>query len=235
LPRQFVRNLVTERNYFNGLLTGSESPTRHEGPYAGAHELHADPDQEKTHQTTEGFHSLLADHSGYQLRGAQSQPDHKASQHNTGHTGHRPAVGQRLQRASLELCNFGRNFDYHRNDINAGLVKGPRIFTAGKAIASTGGHADPTNGFRVDLMGDPGPKEGVINNAKDARKAVRQRYKDGVDLIKITATGDVLSVAASGQAPQFTEKEIRTIVETAKEYGYRVAVHAHGAEGISAR
>ncbi|MGA0558807.1 amidohydrolase family protein, partial [Larkinella sp. VNQ87] len=63
-----------------------------------------------------------------------------------------------------------------RNAINRGLVDGPRIFTAGKSIATTGGHADPTNGYRKDLMGDPGPNEGVINSPEDARKAVRQRY-----------------------------------------------------------
>lgn len=119
-----------------------------------------------------------------------------------------------------------------RNAINKGLIKGPRVFTAGKAIATTGGHADPTNGFRKDLMGDPGPAEGVVNGADECRKAVRQRYKDGADLIKITATGGVLSVAASGSNPQFTEEEIKAIVETAKDYGFKVAVHAHGAEGM---
>jgi imidazolonepropionase-like amidohydrolase len=119
-----------------------------------------------------------------------------------------------------------------RNAINKGQVKGPRIFTAGKAIGTTGGHADPTNGFRKDLMGDPGPAEGVVNSPEDGRKAVRQRYKDGADLIKITATGGVLSLAKNGQNPQFTEEEMRAIVETAKDYGFRVAAHAHGAEGI---
>jgi imidazolonepropionase-like amidohydrolase len=119
-----------------------------------------------------------------------------------------------------------------RNAINKGQVKGPRIFTAGKAIGTTGGHADPTNGFRKDLMGDPGPAEGVVNSPEDGRKAVRQRYKDGADLIKITATGGVLSLAKNGQNPQFTEEEIRAIVETAKDYGFRVAAHAHGAEGM---
>ena len=93
-----------------------------------------------------------------------------------------------------------------RNAINAGTVEGPRIFTAGKAIATTGGHADPTNGYRKDLMGDPGPKEGVINSADEARQAVRQRYKDGADLIKITATGGVLSVAKDGSSPQFNDE-----------------------------
>ncbi|MBL7742400.1 MAG: amidohydrolase family protein [Chitinophagaceae bacterium] len=119
-----------------------------------------------------------------------------------------------------------------RNAINKGLVIGPRIYTAGKSIATTGGHADPTNGYRKDLMGDPGPKEGVINGPDDAYHAVRQRYKDGSDLIKITATGGVLSQAKDGANAQFTEEEVKAIVTAAKDYGFKVAAHAHGAEGI---
>ncbi|WP_343763392.1 metal-dependent hydrolase family protein [Gangjinia marincola] len=119
-----------------------------------------------------------------------------------------------------------------RNAINAGKVEGPRIFTAEKAIGTTGGHADPTNGRRKELMGDPGPAEGVINGIEDAAKAVRQRYKNGADWIKITATGGVLSVAKSGKNPQFTEKEMKAIVTTAKDYGMQVAAHAHGDEGM---
>lgn len=119
-----------------------------------------------------------------------------------------------------------------RNAINKGLIKGPRVYTAGKSIATTGGHADPTNGYRKDLIGDPGPAEGVANGPDECRQAVRQRYKDGSDLIKITATGGVLSVAKSASNPQFTEEEIKAIVETAKDYGFKVAVHAHGAEGM---
>jgi len=119
-----------------------------------------------------------------------------------------------------------------RNAINAGIVVGPRVLTAGKSIASTGGHADPTNGSKRELMGDPGPKEGVINSPEDARKAVRQRYKDGSDFIKITATGGVLSVAKDGSGPQFTQEEVNAIVETAKDYGMITAAHAHGAEGM---
>jgi imidazolonepropionase-like amidohydrolase len=119
-----------------------------------------------------------------------------------------------------------------RNAINKNLVIGPRIYTAGKSIATTGGHADPTNGYRKDLMGDPGPKEGVINGPEDAYHAVRQRYKDGSDLIKITATGGVLSQAKDGANAQFTEEEVKAIVEAAKDYGFKVAAHAHGAEGI---
>jgi imidazolonepropionase-like amidohydrolase len=119
-----------------------------------------------------------------------------------------------------------------RNAINAGKVIGPRIFTAEKALASTGGHADPTNGYRKDLMGNPGPKDGVVNSLEDARQAVRQRYKNGADWIKITATGGVLSVAKSAGNPQFTQEEIEAIVATAKDYGMKVAAHAHGDEGM---
>jgi imidazolonepropionase-like amidohydrolase len=122
-----------------------------------------------------------------------------------------------------------------RDAVNQGLVKGPRIFAAGKSIATTGGHADPTNGINSELehlLGPPGPTEGVINSIDDARQAVRQRYKDGSDVIKITATGGVLSYAKSGDAPQFTVEEVKAIVDTAKDYGYRVAAHAHGAEGM---
>ena len=81
-------------------------------------------------------------------------------------------------------------------------------------------------------MGDPGPKDGVINGTRDAKKAVRQRYKNGADLIKITATGGVLSIAKNSKNPQFTEDEIRAIVETANDYDMHVAAHAHGAEGM---
>ncbi|MBQ0735088.1 metal-dependent hydrolase family protein [Aquimarina celericrescens] len=116
--------------------------------------------------------------------------------------------------------------------IAQGKIDGPRVFTAGKSLATTGGHADPTNGSRKDIMGDPGPKDGVVNSVEDAKKAVRQRYKNGADLIKITATGGVLSVAKSGSNPQFTIEEIKAICKTAKDYGFHVAAHAHGDEGM---
>lgn len=130
-----------------------------------------------------------------------------------------------------ELGGTGVNISL-RNAINEGFVDGPRIITVGKSIATTGGHADPTNGWKHDLMGDPGPADGVANGIDDARKAVRQRYKNGADHIKITATGGVLSVAKSGDAPQFFNDELKAIVETARDYGMHVAAHAHGAEGM---
>lgn len=130
-----------------------------------------------------------------------------------------------------DLGGSGANISL-RNAINKEWVKGPRIFTAGKSIATTGGHADPTNNYRKDLMGDPGPKEGVVNGVEDCAKAVRQRYKEGSDLIKITATGGVLSMAKDGSGAQFSVEEVKAIVATAKDYGFKVAAHAHGAEGM---
>lgn len=119
--------------------------------------------------------------------------------------------------------------------IAAGEIPGPRMFTAGKSIATTGGHADPTNNlshFLSEKVGTPGPEEGVIDSPEEGRQAVRQRYKEGADLIKITATGGVLSQAANGQNSQYTEDELKAIVGTARDYGFRVAAHAHGAEGM---
>lgn len=131
-----------------------------------------------------------------------------------------------------DLGDNGVNSIALRKAIDQGYVPGPRIFTSGKSLATTGGHADPTNALRGDYRRDAGPVEGVINGVDDARKAVRQRYKDGADLIKLTATGGVLSLATSGQNPQFTPEELEAVVATAKDYNMTVAVHAHGTEGI---
>ena len=119
-----------------------------------------------------------------------------------------------------------------RNAINKGSVDGPRIFTAGVSIGTTGGHADDSNGLNETFKKDLGPADGVINGVEDAAKAVRQRYKEGSDLIKITATGGVLSYAKDGMGAQFTIEEVKSIVQTAKDYGFKVAAHAHGAEGM---
>ena len=119
-----------------------------------------------------------------------------------------------------------------RDAIKNGYVIGPRIFTSGKSIATTGGHADPTNGKAIDEYEYPTPEDGVINGPYEAFTAVRQRYKDGADGIKLTVTGGVLSVAKSGDNPQFTEEEVDAVVKAAKDYGMWVAVHAHGSEGM---
>lgn len=121
-----------------------------------------------------------------------------------------------------------------RNAIHRGYVPGPRIYAAGAGIATVGGHGDPTNGW-ASRLADANPQrpiDGVITGATEAAAAVRQRYKEGADTIKITATGGVLSVAKNGQNAQFTEEEVRGVVTTAHDYGFKVAAHAHGAEGL---
>jgi imidazolonepropionase-like amidohydrolase len=147
------------------------------------------------------------------------------------------AYADRTLRAGFTTVrDLGGEVALHLRDaINQGYVQGPRIYAAGKSIATTGGHADPRNGLNSELayvLGPPGPTEGVVNGPDDARQAVRQRYKDGSDVIKITATGGVLSYAKSADAPQFTIDEVRAVVDTAKDYGYRVAAHAHGKDGM---
>jgi imidazolonepropionase-like amidohydrolase len=119
-----------------------------------------------------------------------------------------------------------------RNAINAGVVVGPRIYTAGRPIGSTGGHADPTDGYRDDLAGDKGPADGIINSPEDAIKAVRVHYKKGDDVIKIMPSGGVLDQSSSGDNAQMTLDEIKAVVSTAHDYGFTVAAHAHGAEAI---
>lgn len=116
--------------------------------------------------------------------------------------------------------------------INKGITQGPRIFTAGKSLATTGGHADPSNGYRQGLIPNPGPKNGVVNGVAQAAQAVRQRYQDGADLIKITATGGVLSQASSGDNAQFSKEELDSIISTANDYGFKVTAHAHGKQGM---
>ena len=101
-----------------------------------------------------------------------------------------------------------------------------------KAETATGGHADPTNGKALDDYAYPLPEQGVVNGPYEVYTAVRQRYKDGADGIKITVTGGVLSPAKSGDNPQFTQEEVDAVVSAAKDYGMWVAVHAHGAEGM---
>jgi imidazolonepropionase-like amidohydrolase len=116
-----------------------------------------------------------------------------------------------------------------RNAIRRGIVMGPRMYTAGKIISSTGGHGDPTHGFREGLYADPHTTETVADGKDACIKAVRQMYKEGADLIKITASGGVLSLEKDGSGAQFSEEELKAIVETAKDYGMPVAAHCHGA------
>ena len=119
-----------------------------------------------------------------------------------------------------------------RNAVAEGFVIGPRIFTAGPAISTTGGHADHTNGLSLDLQGDPGPLQSIFNGPYEARKVVRLHYKEGADLIKAMPSGGVMDLGTNGSGPQMTQDEIDALVQTAHDYGMKVAVHAHGAEAI---
>lgn len=119
-----------------------------------------------------------------------------------------------------------------RRAIDLGRIHGPRIYTAGKGLATTGGLADPTNGLRHEYMGSPGPVEGVVNGPLAARQAVRQRYKDGADLIKINLTGGAINPSRTSLGPQWRQDELDEIVATAADYGMTIAAHAHSVDGI---
>lgn len=119
-----------------------------------------------------------------------------------------------------------------RDAIAKGYVKGPRIHTSGKGLATTGGLADPTNGLRREYMGDPGFVEGVVNGPLSARKAVRQRFKEGADLIKLNVTGGAINAGRSLLKAQWKQDELDAAVDTASDYNMHVAAHAHTVDGI---
>src|SRR5665213_2094700 len=120
-----------------------------------------------------------------------------------------------------------------RKAVQNGLVDGPRIITAGRAISSSGGHMDNSVGFRDDVFNHKmGPDDGVADGRDELIKAVRLQVKRGSDVIKIASTGGVLDLSENASGATFTIDEIKAVVETAKDYGLRVACHAHGAEGI---
>jgi imidazolonepropionase-like amidohydrolase len=119
-----------------------------------------------------------------------------------------------------------------RNAVQQGWIPGPRILTAGKAVSITGGHGDHTTGSRFDLFDPPpGFEEGIADGPDACRAAVRHQVRRGADLIKVTATGGVLSLARDGRLPHYAEDELAAIVRTARDLGVRVAAHAHGDEG----
>ena len=140
-----------------------------------------------------------------------------------------------LQAGFTTVRNLGDQFGVSialRRAVEQGKVRGPRIFTSGRSIGTRGGHADSSNSWGPFLGSDDPRLDTVCNGADGCREAVRKRYQDGSDSIKITATGGVLSIAKSGTAPQFTDAELEAVVSTAHDYDLKVAAHAHGTEGI---
>lgn len=119
-----------------------------------------------------------------------------------------------------------------RNAAAAGIIPGPRMLVAVKSIGSTGGHCDEQNGFRPGLFGhESTPEQGVINSPDEGRRAVRLNIKYGADVIKICATGGVLSLTDEVDIPQLTQDEMNAIVDEAHTLRKKTAAHAHGAEG----
>jgi len=146
-----------------------------------------------------------------------------------------PFAERTLLAGFTTVRNLGDQFNVSialRRAIEEGKLRGPRVFTSGRSIGSTGGHADSSNSWGPYLYSDDPRLNTVCNGPDNCREAVRQRYQDGADSIKITATGGVMSIAKSGTAPQFTDEELVAIISTAHDYSLKVAAHAHGTEGM---
>jgi imidazolonepropionase-like amidohydrolase len=118
-----------------------------------------------------------------------------------------------------------------RNGIASGKVPGPRIIASAGAVSVHGGHGD-ANGMPRKLA-ELLRGEGVCSGADDCARAVRERVRDGADIIKITATGGVLSETAAGLGQQFSKEELKSIVEAAHAMGRKVTAHAHGVDGLN--
>lgn len=121
-----------------------------------------------------------------------------------------------------------------RDAINDGIAVGPRIIASGRAVSITGGHGDPTTGTRIDALTNPKYTESIADGPDACMKAVRQQVKLGADVIKLTATGGVLSPVATGTGQHFTDAELKAIIDTAHSLGRKAAAHAHGTDGINA-
>jgi imidazolonepropionase-like amidohydrolase len=119
-----------------------------------------------------------------------------------------------------------------RNAIANGKIEGPRILAAVRAVGATGGHCDPTGGYRPDLFNPALNLDAAVANGADAvRRAVRLNVKQGADVIKVCATGGVLSLVGDVSSPQLTQAELDALVDEAHALKKRAAAHAHGAEG----
>jgi imidazolonepropionase-like amidohydrolase len=120
-----------------------------------------------------------------------------------------------------------------RDAVAAGKLPGPRILTANTMISASAGHGDPTLGFRPDLHAALDTSENVCDGVESCRRAVRRQIAEGADVIKMGITGGVNSRIGAGLGAQMYEDEARAVVETARLFDRKVAVHAHGADGIA--
>lgn len=147
-------------------------------------------------------------------------------------------VAEELMRAGFttlrDLGSSGRAVFALRDAIQDGIVTGPRLIVAGEPITPTGGHSDPRLSNRDELMPPPGAAEGIADGPYEVRKAVRMQVERGADVIKVTATGGVLSESNAGTDQQLLDDELKEAVLVAHMMGRKVAAHAHGAAGIKA-
>ncbi|WP_439331999.1 amidohydrolase family protein [Pseudoalteromonas caenipelagi] len=147
-----------------------------------------------------------------------------------------PYLQKTLDAGFTTVRDLGAN--YHvifplKRAVEKQLIVGPRIFASGNAVSATGGHGD-MHGYRHDLTDAMNTSIGICDGADDCQRAVREVIKYGADVIKITATGGVLSNTAAGLNQQLTDDELNAIVNTAHNLGRKVAAHAHGTRGVNA-
>jgi imidazolonepropionase-like amidohydrolase len=133
-----------------------------------------------------------------------------------------------------DLGNNPRLIFSLRDAIDQGMFAGPTIVAAGQSVSVTGGHGDPRNGLNRDLFQVESDRViNTCNGPEDCRRAVRDQIGLGAEVIKIAATGGVLSNVAGGLNQQMMDDEMRAVVQTAKTFGRKVAAHAHGVDGIN--
>jgi imidazolonepropionase-like amidohydrolase len=120
-----------------------------------------------------------------------------------------------------------------KKQIAKGVVPGPRMWVSGAPLGPTGGHTDQSTGLDPELS-DPAWAQNIVDSPEEARKAVRQHQKEGVDLIKIMPSGGVLSVNDDPNRQLMADDEIKAVVDTAHALGLKVAAHAHGLQAINA-
>ncbi|WP_418603471.1 amidohydrolase family protein [Hwangdonia sp.] len=147
-----------------------------------------------------------------------------------------PFLNKTLMAGFTTVRNLGADYQLInsiKRSIAKGDIHGPRIIAATGAVSATGGHGD-AHGYRPEILNAFEKRVGVCDGADDCRRAVRELVKQGADVIKITATGGVLSNTAAGVGQQLTDEELVAIVETANGLGRKVAAHAHEANGINA-